>query len=211
MQCHHAYGTTNLLTSNLPILKEGTTLNHEQFRELWQQTNPRAKDTLAFMWVVGDIKLPLGSIEVITGSPPFFIRRYVLRNIAFLGQHQAIQVKEHPTSHALPSLCPYTHSQKIEIAKLQHQHKTTFHNAINALRRKDTAICFEAARQHQWLLEHFPNHSTPVTLFQLKEYVTQTLEEQQITITTRRFGTINHGTILRIGLPDRPGQPMQEL
>lgn len=203
MQYHHAYGAIHLLTSNLPIIKAGITLSQEQFRELWQQANSRAKDTLAFMWAMGGIKLPLGSMEVVTGSPPFFIRRYILRSIAFLGQHQAIQIKEHPTNETLPSLRPYTHSQKIEIARLQQQHKIIFQDAINTLQGEDTAICFEATRRHQWLLEQFPRYSIPVTLPHLKEYVNQTLEEHQATITTRQFGTINNGTILRIGLPDR--------
>lgn len=39
MQCHQAYGALNMLTSNLPILKGGTTLNQEQFGELWEQAN----------------------------------------------------------------------------------------------------------------------------------------------------------------------------
>lgn len=157
------------------------------------------------MWAVGDIKLPLGSIEVITRSPPFFIRRYILWNIAFLAQHHINHVKGNSLSHKLPSLRPYTHSQKGEIVKLQHQNKEIFQKAVNALRGEDTSICFEAVRRHQYLVEHHPNRSTPVALFQLKEYVTQTLDDQQSAITTRRFGTINHGTILRIGVPDRPG------
>lgn len=79
------------------------------------------------------------------------------------------------------------------------------------MRGEDTTICFKAASRHQWLLEQFPNHSILLILFQLKEYVTQTLEEQHITITTRRFGTINQSTILRIGLPDQPGRIQQTL
>ena len=126
MQNYHAHGAINLLTSNLPILKRGASLSQEQFGELWAQANSRAKDTLMFMWALGDIKLPLGSAEVVTGSPPFFIRRYILRSIAFLSQHQSHQVKAHNINLALPSLRPYTHSQKIEIVKLQHQHKATF-------------------------------------------------------------------------------------
>jgi hypothetical protein len=204
MQCHQAYGALNLVTSNLPILKGGTKLDQEQFGELWRQANARAKDTLAFMWAVGDIKLPLGSIEVITGSPPFFIRRYILRNIAFLAQHHINHAKGNSLIHKLPSLRPYTHSQKGEIIKLQQRNKETFQQAIEALRGEDTSVCFEAVRRHQYLMEHHPNRSTPVALFQLKEYVTQTLDDQQSAITTRRFGTINHGTILRIGVPDRP-------
>lgn len=211
MQGYHAHGALTLLTSNLPILRKGISLNQDQYGELWVHADSKAKDTMAFMWAVGDVKLPLGCIEVVTGSPPFFIRRYILRSIATMGQHQANQMRGYDINHALPSLRLYTHSQKIEISKLQQQHKATFQHAINALRGEDTAICFEAARRHQWLMEHYPNLPTQVTMFHLKEYVNQTLEDQQITVTTRRFGTINHGTILRIGLPDRPGTMHQDM
>ena len=211
MQGYHAHAAITLLTSSLPILRKGTSLTQDQFGDIWAHADSKAKDTLAFMWALGDIKLPLGCIEVVTGSPPFFIRRYILRSIASMGQHQANQIRGYHIDHALPSLRPYTHSQKIEIAKLQHQHKEIFQQAINALRGEDTAICFEAARRHQWLLEHYPTHSTQVTLIQLKDYVNQTLEEQQITVTTGRFGTINHGTILRVGLPDRSAPAHHEM
>ena len=119
MQGYHAHGALTLLTSNLPIIRKGVSLNQDQFGELWTHAYSKAKDTLAFMWVVGDLKLPLGCIEVTTRSPPFFIRRYILRSIASMAQHQANQMRGYNINHALPSLHPYTHSQKLEISKLQ--------------------------------------------------------------------------------------------
>lgn len=188
LQYYRAFGAINLCTSNLPLLKRGITLNLMQFKALWEQADPRAKDTLAFMWALGVYKLPLGTVEVVTGSPPFYIRRYILRSIAWLAQHKATQAKDNNINQTLPNPHPYTHSQKIEISKLQDKHKTIFQQAIDALRREDTTICYEAVRRHQWLLEHHPNQQTNVPLPQLKEYVTQTLEEQQIPLTKGRFG-----------------------
>lgn len=78
MQYYQAYRVVDLLTNNLPILKKGLTLKQVQFKDLWDQATSRTKDTLAFMWPVGDLKLSLGIIEVVTGSPPFYIRRYIL-------------------------------------------------------------------------------------------------------------------------------------
>lgn len=211
MQGYHAHGALTLLTSNLPIIRKGASLNQDQFGKLWTHADSKAKDTLAFMWAVGDLKLPLGCIEVTTGSPPFFIKRYILCSIASMGQHQANQMRGYNINHALPSLRSYTHSQKLEISKLQQQHKATFQHAVSALRGEDTAVCFEATRRHQWLLDHYPNLPTQVSMFQLKEYVNQTLEDQQVTINTGRFGTINQRTILRIGHSDRPTPLHQEL
>lgn len=210
MQYYQAYRALDLLASNLPILRRGITLTQVQFKDLWDQATSRAKDTLAFMWAAGDFKLPLGSMEIVTGSPPFFIQRYVLRSMAYLAQHKATQSKEYNMNQALPNLRTYTHSQKMAIVKLHNQNQAVFQQARDSLRREDTTICFEAVRRHQWLLEHYPDQATNVTLPQLKDYVTQTLEEQQLTISKGRFGTINHGTMLRIGKPDQPSCKPQE-
>ena len=204
MQYYQAYGMLNLLTSSLPLLKKGTTLKQNQFKDMWERADSQARDTLAFMWAIGDLKLSLGTIEIVTGSPPFYIRRYILRNMAFLARHRAIQARGHKLNQTLPNLRPYTHSQRIEIARLQHNNKATFQQAIEFLKKEDTTICFEAVRRHQWLLDHYPATTTQVNLSQLKDYVTQTLDEQQITLTKGQFGAINHGTILRMQPPDRP-------
>lgn len=204
MQYYQAYGAIDLLASHLPLPKRGVNLSLLQFQQLWEHANSRAKDTLAFMWTVSDIKLSLGTIEVVTASPPFYIRRYILRSIAWLAQHQATQDKEHNNNQILPILRPYNHTQKMEITKLQYKHETIFHQALDILRNEDTTICFEAVRRHQWLLEHHSEKQTNVTLPQLKEYVTQTLEEQQMTTSKGRFGTIHHGTILRMRTAEPP-------
>lgn len=176
MQYHQAFEAINLCTSDLPLLKRGIILNLMQFKALWDQANPRAKDTLAFMWALSDVKLPLGTMEVVTGSPPFYIKRYIMPSVAWLAQDKAIQAKGHITNQSLPTLRPYTHYQKIEISRLQYKHKTLFQQATDILRRVDTTVCFEAVKCHQWLLEHHPSQQTNVILPQLKEYVTHTLE-----------------------------------
>ena len=118
MQYYQAYGMLNLLTINLPLLKKKITLKQNQFKEMWERADPKARDTLAFMWAIGDLKLSLGTIEIVTGSPLFYIRRYILRSMAFLVQHRAIQAKGHRLNQTLPNLRPYTHNQRMEIAKL---------------------------------------------------------------------------------------------
>jgi hypothetical protein len=114
-------------------------------------------------------------------------------------------------NHILPNLQPYTHSQKMEITRLQYKNEAIFQHATDNLRREDTTICFEAVRCHQWLQEHHLEHSTNVTIPQLKEYVIQTLEEQQLTTSKLHFGTINHGTILRIRTSKHTSYNPQEI
>lgn len=178
IQYYLAYGLVNLLTSGIPLLRRGITLNHTQFKELWSQANSHARDTMAFMWALGDLKLSLGVMEIVTSSPPFFIRRFILRSLAFPAQYKATRIANCHIHHKLPTLGPYTHGQKVEIARLQHNHKVVFKEAVDSLRGETTSICFEAVRRHQWLPEHFQNQSTQVTLRDLRDYVTDTLEEQ---------------------------------
>lgn len=203
MQYYQAYGALDLLTSGLPLPKKGIRLTLIQFQRLWETANSKAKDTLTFMWALNEIKLSLGTIEIVAGSPPFFIRRFMLRSVAFIAQQRGMHAKGQGFIPPLPTLRPYTHSQRIEITKLVHNHQTIFRQATDALKKEDTAICFEAVRRHQWLIEHHPDQSIKISLPLLKTYVTETLEEQQMTITKGQFGAINNGTILRIPVPDQ--------
>ena len=66
MQCYHALKGLNLLTSRVPLLKSGTSLSKTQFERIWDMADATARDTLAFMWVTGEIKMPSGIMELVT-------------------------------------------------------------------------------------------------------------------------------------------------
>lgn len=46
MQYYQAYKAIDLVTNDLPLLKGRITLKHAQFKDLWDQANHRARDTL---------------------------------------------------------------------------------------------------------------------------------------------------------------------
>jgi hypothetical protein len=192
MHYHRGYGGLNLIISNIPLLKLGCNLDFHQIQEIWGQANAAARDTLVFMWTLGDLKTPLGVMEVLTGSPPFYIRRYVLRCIKLLGQHHNMA---RSPRESLPTLKSYSHGQYHAIKKLQQSKPECFHQALTTLAAEDTAICFEAVQQYQALTNKHPNSPLQPTLSQLKDFVNATLEAQQTTLNTKRFGHITSGTL----------------
>ena len=193
MQCHRIYGGLNLILSNVPLLKTGCNLAFDQVQEIWSQANAAARDTLVFMWCLGDLKTPLGTMEMLTGSPPFYIKRYILRCIKLLCQHHTMaSLPREP----LPTLRSYPHGQHHFIKKLQQTKIESFRRAMSTLAAEDTAICFEAVQQYQALRNQDPKPTLQPTLSELKDFVNSALEAQQSTLTNKKFGAITSGTLL---------------
>ena len=192
MQCHRVYGGLNLVLSNLPLLKIGCTLGFNQVQEIWSKANAAARDTLVYMWCLGDLKTPLGAMEVLAGSPPFYIKRYILRCIKLLcQQHNMASMPREP----LPILKSYSHGQYHLIKKLQETNFDCFSKAMTTLAAEDINICFEAVHQYQILSTKHPNPTLQPTLSELKDFVNTTLEAQQSTLAKKRFGAISSGTL----------------
>jgi hypothetical protein len=193
MQYHRAYGGLHLLLSSIPLLITGSYLNFSQVQEIWTHANAAAKDTLAFMWSLGELKTPLGAMETITGSPAFYTKRYILRCFVLLGQqHNMMQIPREP----FPILKSYTHSQFHAVRDFQRSNMHYFDQALVTLATEDTAICYEAVQHYQALVNKCPDGNLQPTLSQLKDFVTKTLDEQHTALSRRRFGTINNGTLL---------------
>jgi hypothetical protein len=193
MQYHRAYGGLHLLLSNIPLIRTGSCLELSQIQEIWTHANVAAKDTLAFMWSLGDIKTPLGVMEAISGSPAFYIKRYTLRCFVLLGQHHnMMQIPREP----FPILKSYTHSQFHTVRDFQRSNMHYFDQALVTLATEDTAICYEAVQHYQALVNKFPDNTIQPTISQLKDFVTKTLNEQHTALSRRRFETINSGTLL---------------
>ena len=195
MQCHRAYGGLNLLLGGVSLLQTGCSLEPIQAKQIWDKADATAKDTIAFKWCLGDIKLPHGTMEVISGCPPFYIKRYVLRCIKLLGQHpHQPQILKEP----LPTLRSYTHGQYHLVKNLQRSKPEWFQQALKTLAAEDVTVCYEAVRLYQDIATKHPYRELVPTANQLKQFATKTFEEQQTTLSTNRFGTINSGTLLMI-------------
>lgn len=191
MQYHRVYGGLNLLLSNIPLLKTGCKLEFAQMKEIWSQANAAARDTLVFMWCLGEIKTPLGVIEMLTASPPFYVKRYILRCVKLWAQHRNIT---RVPRESLPILKSYSHGQFHLIRRMQRDYTKEFNQALLTLAAEDTAICFEAVQQHQAVTIQHP--TIQPNLSQVKDFVNATLEAQQTAISHKYFGALNSGTLL---------------
>lgn len=120
-------------------------MEFNQVQEIWSQENVVPRDTLVFMWCLGKLKTPLGVMEMLTNSPPFYIRGYILRCIKLQGQHHnmANSPRESP-----PILKSYSHGQYHLFKKFQQSKIECFNQAMATLAAEDTTICFEVVQQY---------------------------------------------------------------
>lgn len=73
MHYYYALWSLNLHLSHILVFSLGSYKTQVEFSTAWTQVDPTTRDTLAFMWAKGDLKLKTGVMELITGSPPFYI------------------------------------------------------------------------------------------------------------------------------------------
>ena len=197
MQCYQALKGLNLLVSRIPLLRPGSILTKPQFERIWQNADATARDTLSFMWAAGDLKLPVGVMEVVTASPPFYIGRFVLRTLSFIGHHHFTCNHHVLTPLRLPTLKTYSPTTFREIRDMTKGQSITFNQALHTLTEEDISICYEAVKQYTWVLEHCEEKlPAPYTIPQLKEYVLRVIQERETSIAKKRFGTPHPRTIL---------------
>lgn len=124
MQCYQAMRDLHLLVSKLSMLKLGILLSKPQLERLWTGADATAQDTIVFMWATWDLRLPTGIIEVVTGLPPFYIGRFILRILNFISHHHSTFHKTTPMLE-LPTLKAHPHSSYHQIRELVKSHPMT--------------------------------------------------------------------------------------
>ena len=201
MQCHRTYAGLNLLLSGLSLFPTSCRLDSKHAKRIWDKADATTKDTIVFMWCSEELKMPLGTMEVLFACPPFYIKRYVLRCIKLLGQHS-----KHPEilKEPLPTLQSYSHGQYHFIGNFQKSKLNWFQQALTTLAVEDIVVCYGAVKMYQEMANKHENLNLSPTVSQLKRFATRTFEEQQTTLSRKRFGTINSGTLF---IPPREHSP----
>ena len=54
---------------------------------MWEKTNSAAKDLLVSMWVLKDLAIPRGVVEVTTANPPFYLTRFCISTLTHISKH----------------------------------------------------------------------------------------------------------------------------
>ena len=88
--------------SNLPNLKLQSHLSNDQFQILWAQANSAARDLLTFMWILKDLVVPKGVVEITTASPTFFITRFFIGGVTHINGHHEEFYTNNKNRNGLP-------------------------------------------------------------------------------------------------------------
>lgn len=75
-QFYKAFCYLIFLSDNLRLLASYTTLTPPQFQWFWTRAKSNTEDLLVFMWAIGELTLSLGNMQIMVGSPSFFMNRF---------------------------------------------------------------------------------------------------------------------------------------
>ena len=119
-------------------------MTKEEFEGTWRQAQPDAKDTLAFMWAIGDIKIPLGVMEIISANPSFYISRYSIRALAQMAEHHRKFYTNPYNKTELPLLLPYGEREVTIVHKLLAKSRAEHEKAMDLYEKEDVVLFKEA-------------------------------------------------------------------
>ena len=196
-QYYQAYKPMILNQSSLPDLRCKTHLSHEQFRTLWNKANSKARDLLVFMWVLKDLLIPRGVVEITTANSPFYITRFCTSALAHINRHHEEFYSNMENRNSLPQLDPYDLEVVKEIQDMANDIFPEFLTTVDNLAGEDTTSLHEASQQHQNLCKKFPD-SFPQNFhrIQLNGYITRALEDRKHTLEQRIVSTPHSRTLL---------------
>ena len=196
-QYYQAYKPIILQWSNLPDLKMRSHLSKLEFQTLWTQTHSPVRDLLVFMWVIKDLVLPRGVVEITTTNPTFYITRFCIAALTHINHHHEHFYTNIENRNSLPQVEPYDPEETRQIQEIADSQFPEFLSALDVLAGEDTAILHEAAAQHQNLVRKFPD-SFPLAFhrIQLHGYITRALEDRRNTLEQRKISTPHARTLL---------------
>ena len=83
-QYYEAYKPMVLKCSGLPDIRNKSHLSRDEVQGLWAKANSEAKDLLTFMWILKDVIIPRGVVEVFTTNPPFYLIRLCISTLTHI-------------------------------------------------------------------------------------------------------------------------------
>ena len=196
-QYYQAYKPMILTWSALPDIRNKTNLSQEQFQKLWNKANSAAKDLLVFMWVLKDLFIPKGVVEITTANSPFYLTRFCISALTHINRHHEEFYSNMENRNSLPQLEPYDLEMVKEIQDMANSQFPEFLSALDNLAGEDTTLFHEASQQHQNLCKKFP-YSFPQNFhrIQLNGYITRALEDRKHTLEQRIVSTPHSCTLL---------------
>lgn len=140
-----------LLSNGLPNITPGSKLNQEEFIEHWERAWSVGRDTLMFMWALGELKITLGVLELATVNPGFYVARYCIWAMAQIADHHKAFYTTLKTKEELLVLHQYTPRELEKIHTMMKQNEEEFAKAKERFAAEDLSVFTEATKCHQWL------------------------------------------------------------
>ena len=196
-QYYRAFKPLILQQSNLPDIRLKSQFTRDQFRSIWRKANPTAKDLITFMWVLKDLYIPKGVLEVTSANPSFYLTRFCIRALIHISQHHNEFYSNTENRNSLPQIEPYSLEMTKEIQNMATDNSPEFLSALDELAQEETSQLHEAAQHHQNLSRKYPD-SFPVTFqrIQLHGYITRALEDRKHTLEQKQILTPHARTLL---------------
>ena len=86
-QYYKAYKPLILKESALPDIRNKIEISEEQFHMLWVKANSSTKDLLVVMWILKDLTIPKGVVEINTANPNFYLTRFCVTALNHIAKH----------------------------------------------------------------------------------------------------------------------------
>ena len=106
------------------------------------------------MWYTKDIILPLGYIELLTGSPPFYLSRFSLRAIFLIHEHHILFTSN--LGYKISKFKPYSTADYHTIKDLTAAQENTFTQSLQFLETEDVEILHETVANYNSLAKTYP-------------------------------------------------------
>lgn len=196
-QYYQAYKSLIFQRSHLPDIRLKSQFNQEQLKAIWSKANPTARDLIAFMWVLKDLYIPKGIMEITSANPSFYITRFCVGALAHISQHHNDFYSNTDNRNSLPQLEQYDPETVNQIQKMAIENSPDFLSAIDELAQEETTQLHEATQHHQTLCRKYPD-SFPITFqcIQLQTYINRALEERKHTLEQKQISTPHTRTLL---------------
>jgi hypothetical protein len=149
------------------------------------------------MWVLKDLVLPRGVVEVTSTNPNFYLTRFCISALSHIQRHHEEFYTNIENRNSLPQIEPYNLDLVKEIQEMADSNFPDFLSALDTLAGEDTSLLHQANHLHQNLVRKY-HDSFPQSFhrIQLNGYITRALEDRKRTLEQRIVSTPNACTLL---------------
>ena len=109
------------------------------------------------MWILRDLTIPKGVLEITTANPNFYLTRFCISALTHIQKHHEEFYTNIENKNSLPQIEPYDLELVKEIQKMANFNKPDFLLALDTLAGEDTSILHQASHLHQDLIRKYPD------------------------------------------------------